>query len=162
VYLLLGAPIGGWPLIVVSLILYGLFYAGTDGVLMALVAPVLPASVRATGMALVQTAQALAYLVSSVLFGLAWQVFGPQPAVRIAAVAAVVAASATAMLAGRRSSTVDEPDPVSRHADPVASPGRELVTPGDPDRSATAGSEDLDRSATAGSGDSDRSAAAGG
>ena len=35
--------------------------------------PLLPAELRATGLALIQTGQALAYLVSSVLFGLAWQ-----------------------------------------------------------------------------------------
>lgn len=70
-----------------ALTLYGLFYAATDGVLIALAGPVLPPRLRTTGIALVQTGQALAYLVSSVLFGLAWQAWGPDTAIRVAAVA---------------------------------------------------------------------------
>ncbi|MEV4763853.1 MFS transporter [Micromonospora chokoriensis] len=86
-YLLLAGPVDGWPLIVLTLTLYGAFYAATDGVLIALAGPVLPARLRTTGIALVQTGQALAYLVSSVLFGLAWQAFGPDTAIRAAAAA---------------------------------------------------------------------------
>lgn len=74
-------------LIALTLALYGAFYAATDGVLIALAGPVLPARLRTTGIALVQTGQALAYLVSSVLFGLAWQAWGPENAIRAAAVA---------------------------------------------------------------------------
>ena len=77
VYLLLFGAVSAagrcWSL---SLALYGGFYAATDGVLMALAGPVLPAELRTTGIALIQTGQALAYLVSSVLFGLAWQRWG--------------------------------------------------------------------------------------
>ncbi|WP_196927582.1 MFS transporter [Micromonospora ureilytica] len=84
-YLLLAGPVDGWPLIALTLTLYGAFYAATDGVLIALAGPVLPARLRTTGIALVQTGQALAYLVSSVLFGLAWQAWGPENAIRAAA-----------------------------------------------------------------------------
>ncbi|MEU7753929.1 MFS transporter [Micromonospora sp. NPDC049171] len=86
-YLLLAGPVDGGPLIALTLLLYGGFYAATDGVLIALAGPILPARLRTTGIALVQTGQALAYLVSSVLFGLAWQAWGPQAAIRAAAVA---------------------------------------------------------------------------
>ncbi|MFF0467831.1 MFS transporter [Micromonospora zamorensis] len=86
-YLLLAGPVDGWPLIALTLALYGAFYAATDGVLIALAGPVLPTRLRTTGIALVQTGQALAYLVSSVLFGLAWQAWGPENAIRAAAVA---------------------------------------------------------------------------
>ncbi|TDC36964.1 MFS transporter [Micromonospora sp. 15K316] len=86
-YLLLAGPVAGWPLLVLALALYGTFYAATDGVLIALAGPVLPPRLRTSGIALVQTGQALAYLVSSVLFGLAWQAWGPQNAIRAAAVA---------------------------------------------------------------------------
>ena len=86
VYLLLFGPFGGWPLLVAALGLYGLFYAATDGVLMALAGPVLPGALRTTGIALIQTGQALSYLVSSVLFGLAWTVWGPTSASRTVAV----------------------------------------------------------------------------
>lgn len=98
VYLLLFGPIGGWPLLVLALGLYGFFYAATDGVLMALAGPVLPERLRTTGIALIQTGQALAYLASSVLFGLAWQLWGPAAAVRLAVGAVALAVVATAVL----------------------------------------------------------------
>ncbi|MGW2661994.1 MFS transporter [Nocardia tengchongensis] len=91
VYLLLFGPLGGTPLVLAALALYGLFYAATDGVLMALAGPVLPEALRTTGIALIQTGQALSYLVSSVLFGLAWTVWGPSDASRVAAVLVAVA-----------------------------------------------------------------------
>ncbi|SDK75513.1 Nitrate/nitrite transporter NarK [Lentzea albidocapillata subsp. violacea] len=102
VYLLLHGPLGGWPLLVLVVLLYGVFYACTDGVLMALAGPVLPERLRTTGIALIQSGQALAYLGSSVLFGLAWQFGSPEAATRIAAVAVVCALIATAALLGRR------------------------------------------------------------
>ncbi|NUT32340.1 MAG: MFS transporter [Hamadaea sp.] len=101
VYLALFGPVGGWPLVVGVLLLYGLFYAATDGVLMALAAPHLPPEVRATGLALVQTGQALAVLVSSVLFGLAWQMWGSTAACAIAAATAAGAVTATVALLTR-------------------------------------------------------------
>jgi MFS family permease len=103
VYLLLHGPLGGWPLLVLVVLLYGVFYACTDGVLMALAGPVLPERLRTTGIALIQSGQALAYLGSSVLFGLAWQFWSPEAATRTAAVAVVCALIATAALLGRRS-----------------------------------------------------------
>lgn len=102
VYLLLAGPDLGLPLVIAALALHGLFYAATDGVLMALAGPVLPARLRTTGMALIQTGQALAYLVSSLLFGLAWQVWGAQPAIRLAALLVVATIVASAMLLRRR------------------------------------------------------------
>jgi MFS family permease len=101
VYLLLATPWGGLPMLVVALALYGLFYAATDGVLMALAGPLLPAALRTTGMALIQSGQALAYLVSSVLFGLAWQFWGAAGAVWAAAVAAAVTLTGSAWVLGR-------------------------------------------------------------
>ncbi|MGI5522350.1 MFS transporter [Micromonospora sp. CA-259024] len=97
-YLLLAGPVDGWPLIALTLTLYGAFYAATDGVLIALAGPVLPARLRTTGIALVQTGQALAYLVSSVLFGLAWQAWGPENAIRAAALAVAGVLVATLLL----------------------------------------------------------------
>ncbi|MFK4085202.1 MFS transporter [Kribbella sp. NPDC020789] len=79
-------------------ILYGAFYAATDGVLMAIAGPLLPAELRTTGMAVVQTGQAMAYLVSSVLFGLAWQSWGSGPACLAAAGAVAVALVASTRL----------------------------------------------------------------
>jgi MFS family permease len=104
VYLLLFGPLGGWPLLLLVVLLYGVFYAATDGVLMALAGPVLPERLRTTGIALIQSGQALAYLGSSVLFGLAWQFWSPEAATRTAAVAVVLALITTAALLGRRHS----------------------------------------------------------
>ncbi|MGW4891791.1 MFS transporter [Kitasatospora sp. NPDC004240] len=97
-YLLLHGPLGGTPLLVTVLALHGLFYAATDGVLMALAGPRLPEALRTTGIALLQSGQALAYLASSVLFGLAWQLWGPAAAARAAGVAVLLAMGATALL----------------------------------------------------------------
>ncbi|MFC4337999.1 MFS transporter [Salininema proteolyticum] len=67
-------------LIAVPLIL-GVSYAATDGVLMALAGPVFPESVRGSGIALVQSSQALARMAGSVLFGSMWLWWGETPAV---------------------------------------------------------------------------------
>ncbi|RJQ80319.1 MFS transporter [Pseudonocardiaceae bacterium YIM PH 21723] len=97
-YLMVFGFAHGWPLLVATLALYGLFYAASDGVLMALAGPLLPEHLRTTGIALIQSGQALSYLLSSVLFGLAWQLYGPAAASRIAAVAVGLAIVATLVL----------------------------------------------------------------
>ncbi|SES36954.1 MFS transporter [Actinokineospora terrae] len=51
---------GQWPVLLVALGLHGLFYAATDGVLMACVGALVPEEQTAGGLAVVQTAQALA------------------------------------------------------------------------------------------------------
>ncbi|MEV6850779.1 MFS transporter [Actinoplanes sp. NPDC051411] len=98
VYLLLTTSWGGLPALLTVLFLYGVFYAATDGVLMALAGPVLPPELRTTGLALIQTGQALAYLVSSVLFGLAWSWWDAAGAIRFFAVAGVVTLGGSAAL----------------------------------------------------------------
>ncbi|MEV4314076.1 MFS transporter [Actinocrispum sp. NPDC049592] len=84
--------------LVVALALHGVFYAATDGVLMAAAGPLVPTELRATGLAVIQTGQAVARMFSSVLFGLAWTVWDLQPAVLVAAgaMAAVTLAAAFA------------------------------------------------------------------
>jgi len=98
VYLLLLSPLTGWALFVLTLGLYGVFYAATDGVLMALAGPLLPEALRTTGIAIVQSGQALAYFVSSVLFGLSWQFWGAATAITIAAGTVLAAVAATFVL----------------------------------------------------------------
>ncbi|MER7762359.1 MFS transporter [Streptomyces sp. NPDC097619] len=110
VYLLLHGPLDGPALLVLAVALNGAFYAATEGVLMALAGPVLPERLRTTGIALIQSGQALAYLGSSVLFGLAWQTWGAAAASRGAAVAVLVAGVLTALLLSPRRS----PGPASR------------------------------------------------
>ncbi|MBB4944690.1 MFS family permease [Kitasatospora gansuensis] len=66
--------------VVLVLVLLGVFYAATDGVLMALAGPVLPAVGRAGGLALLQTGQALTRLLGTAGFGAAWTLWGQRPA----------------------------------------------------------------------------------
>ncbi|WP_406211423.1 MFS transporter [Kitasatospora sp. NBC_01560] len=103
-YLTLVAP-PGWPTAVLVLALLGVFYAATDGVLMALAGPVLPVDGRAGGLAVLQTGQALARLVGAAGFGAAWTWWGPRPALVAAAVALAAAlAAAWRILPGREAS----------------------------------------------------------
>ncbi|MFD8412169.1 MFS transporter [Streptomyces sp. NPDC059650] len=63
------APFTGWPATALVLCLYGLFYAATDGVLMAHISPLIPRAARTTGLAVVQTAQSLARAGGALTFG---------------------------------------------------------------------------------------------
>ncbi|MFK0256463.1 MFS transporter [Streptomyces sp. NPDC090445] len=67
------------------LALHGMFYAATDGVLPAAVGAAVPARLRATGLAVVGTGQALARFGCSLAFGGAWTLWGPGPALAAAA-----------------------------------------------------------------------------
>lgn len=55
-----------------AVLLLGLYYAATDGILMALLARGLPAGIRTTGMAVVTSAIGLARMAASVVFGWCW------------------------------------------------------------------------------------------
>ncbi|WP_199442681.1 MFS transporter [Umezawaea beigongshangensis] len=95
VYALLLGPVGGTPVVVAVLLLHGLFYAATDGVLSARVSTLAPESLRGSALSVVQTGQALGRLVSSVVFGLLLQFADFGSAVLLAAgslVAALVVA----------------------------------------------------------------------
>jgi MFS family permease len=71
-YSLLLLPAGASGVAGASLLLLGAFYAGTDGVLMALASSRLPDDLRTSGMALLMTAVNLARLAGSILFGWLW------------------------------------------------------------------------------------------
>ncbi|MGW4566267.1 MFS transporter [Streptomyces sp. NPDC004561] len=83
----------GTALPYVVLALHGGFYAATDGVLMAAASDGVPEALRSSGLALVQTGQALARFACSLLFGAAWTVWGD----RAALTGAVVALAACAL-----------------------------------------------------------------
>jgi MFS family permease len=102
VYLVLLAGGGGVPMLVVGLLLHGLFYAATDGVLMAYAGPLVPEALRASGLAVVQTGQAVARLLSSVLFGVLLTVLTMKSAVWIVFLAFLFALVGAAMLVGRK------------------------------------------------------------
>ncbi|MFJ9848310.1 MFS transporter [Streptomyces sp. NPDC101150] len=120
-YLLLVATDSGPVLLVGVLLLLGVFYAATDGVLMALAGPVLPAARRASGMALLQTGQALCRLLAAAGFGAAWTLWGTRPALFLAAAALAVAlVAATALLPGhgRNGRRPERPEPQEERPSP--------------------------------------------
>jgi MFS family permease len=62
------------------LLLQGVYYAATDGVLAALASSMLPEQWRTTGLALLATGTGLARLLASLGYGALWNYFGPSPA----------------------------------------------------------------------------------
>jgi MFS family permease len=65
-------PVGGGPAIAACVILLGAYYAATDGVMLALASPVLPAASRGTGLSIVTTANNVGRILASVAFGWLW------------------------------------------------------------------------------------------
>lgn len=103
VYVLLAGPLGGAALLVGALALHGVFYAMTDGVLMAAAGAGLPPALRTSGLAVLQTGQAAGRFVSSAAFGWAWTRWGPQGAVVWSgALLAAALAVSVAVLGGAR------------------------------------------------------------
>ncbi|MFF4170425.1 MFS transporter [Streptomyces sp. NPDC001744] len=96
-YGLLLAPVPDTVALAGVLGLLGIFYAATDGVLMALTGPFLVEGRRAGGLALVQTVQALARVGAAVAFGAVWTASGQETAL----VAALVALAAALCCAAR-------------------------------------------------------------
>ena len=102
--LLLLGEVPAWLACAGCLALLGTYYAATDGVLSATAAEFLPAALRSSGLALVQTAQASGRLLSSLLFGLLWTVTGSQRgglAAFTVALAVVLPIAATLLFARR-------------------------------------------------------------
>ncbi|MFE7587083.1 MFS transporter, partial [Streptomyces gardneri] len=127
-YGLLLAPVTDVLLLGGVLVLIGTFYAATDGVLMALTGPFLAEGRQAGGLALVQTAQALARLGAAVAFGAVWTASGP----RAALVAAVLALAAALCCAGRLLPTSRPPaagPPPAASTPPAAGPRPAEPTP---------------------------------
>ncbi|MET9950867.1 MFS transporter [Streptomyces sp. NPDC006339] len=115
---LLLAPLPGPVLLVGVPVLLGVFYAATDGVLMALAGPLLPPARRASGLALVQTAQALAKVAAAAGFGAAWTLWGPTTALALAA-----AGLATALCCAVRLLRAGGPaDPSGEHGGAATDP----------------------------------------
>ncbi|WP_329277593.1 MFS transporter [Streptomyces sp. NBC_00691] len=118
-YGLLLAPLPDPVVLLGVLLLLGVFYAATDGVLMALAGPFLTEGRQASGLAVVQTAQALARLGAAVAFGAVWTASGPETAL----VAALVALAAAVCCAARLLPTTPSepptpPSPPSGAIDP--------------------------------------------
>lgn len=101
-YLCAGAW-GSLPAIVLTLALLGTFYAATDGVLAALAGQLSPEGARSTGIGAAQTVVAVARLIASTGFGLAWVLFGGGPSLLVAALllAALLPVAWVLLLRGR-------------------------------------------------------------
>jgi len=98
VYLLLAAGPASVVLLFVVLPIHGLFYAMTDGVLMAHAGPLLPRQLRTAGLAVLQSVRALGAFVASLAFGFAWSVTGARSVVYGFAVALLLALCAATLL----------------------------------------------------------------
>nr|WP_042177636.1 MFS transporter [Kibdelosporangium sp. MJ126-NF4]CEL12729.1 Permeases of the major facilitator superfamily [Kibdelosporangium sp. MJ126-NF4]CTQ93489.1 Permeases of the major facilitator superfamily [Kibdelosporangium sp. MJ126-NF4] len=97
-YAMLLVPDGGFVAVAVALAAHGLFYACTDGVLSAYASTFVPADLRATGLATIQTGQALTRMVSSVVFGVMLAAMAMSTAVVALVAVLVVALIAVALL----------------------------------------------------------------
>ncbi len=64
----------------VCLFFFGLYYAGTEGVLAAMASSIIPAEYRTRGLAILATAVSTGKFCSSLLFGWLWQTWGTQTA----------------------------------------------------------------------------------
>jgi MFS family permease len=91
-------PAGGIGLTLATLMLLGVFYAATDGVLPALISRLVSAEVRGSGIAAAQTVQAVARFASSLVFGLLWSVQGPTRSLMLFGVLLAVAVPVAAWL----------------------------------------------------------------
>lgn len=91
-YVLLLTSWHGTALPYAVLLLHGGFYAATDGVLMAVASESVPEELRSSGLALVQTGQALARFVCSLAFGAAWTAWGDRTALTASTVALALCA----------------------------------------------------------------------
>lgn len=91
VYLSLLLPVLGIGELFAYMLLIGVYYAATEGVMMALVSASLPKLLRTSGIAIFTTMTGLARLLASILFGLLWTVWTIDGAVVTFAGALIVA-----------------------------------------------------------------------
>jgi MFS family permease len=90
-YVVLLAPGAGAAQLAACLLLLGVYYAATEGVLMALASTHLPDTMRGTGLSVVVTGTSLGKLASAIAFGALWATAGTSTAVAVFGVALVAA-----------------------------------------------------------------------
>ena len=97
------APATGWWTVPLALVLLGVYYAATDGVLMALGSALSPPALRGTSLALLGTVTSVARLLASVIFGALWVTIGMESAILCFAIALLVALAVggAALMRGR-------------------------------------------------------------
>jgi MFS family permease len=91
VYGTLLLPSAGGLQVAACLLLFGAYYAATEGVLMALASTLLAPSLRATGLAVLVTATSLGRLASAIAFGALWALSGADVALAAFGAGLVVA-----------------------------------------------------------------------
>lgn len=91
-------PATGGAELVVYLVLFGAYYAATDGVLMALASALLPPSLVGSGLGLLVTVTSFARLGASVVFGAIWSLAGFDVAISIFAAALLLTLPLATML----------------------------------------------------------------
>jgi uncharacterized membrane protein YvlD (DUF360 family) len=101
VYASLLAPAAGIATLPVYLLLFGAYYAATDGVLMALASGFLPERLRGSGLALLVTAISLMRLLASVILGALWMWLGLEAAVLAFGVGLLLAMALSAVMLAR-------------------------------------------------------------
>ena len=101
VYGLLLAPGAGTLQLVACLLVFGAYYAATDGILMAIAGSLLPRALLGTGLALLVTATSLGRLVSAVAFGALWTWAAPETAIAVFAVALTLAIAGASLAFAR-------------------------------------------------------------
>jgi hypothetical protein len=87
----------GGSIPVAPLLLLGLYYASTEGVLMAIASTAIPASLRTGGLAFLTTVIGVAKMVSSLLFGWMWHSWGATSAILAFGTILAVAVSGSAI-----------------------------------------------------------------
>ncbi|MFL6111057.1 MAG: MFS transporter [Catenulispora sp.] len=94
-------------LLVAALVLPGMAYAATDGVLMAYCGPRIPSALRTSGLAVMQSIAAIAGFVSSLAFGTAWSHGDPRTVMLWFAGAMAVAITVSTLLVSPWKDRVD-------------------------------------------------------
>jgi MFS family permease len=87
--------------VLLALALLGIYYAATDGILMALSSTTVPDTLRTSGLGLVSSVTAICRFASSVAFGALWTLWGPDAAVLVFLVGLAVVLPAAALVLRR-------------------------------------------------------------
>jgi MFS family permease len=101
-YGLILIPSAGLWALPLALCLLGVYYAATDGVLMALGSALTPPALRGTSLALLGTATSVARLLASVIFGALWVAVGVEQAIVCMGIALVAGLGLSALMLPRR------------------------------------------------------------
>lgn len=97
-YVSAALPVTGPGVTILCLVMLGLFYAATDGILAALATQCVPEQARASGIAAAQTVVAVTRLIASTGFGLLWFTLGSANAMAVAVAALAVVIPLVAVL----------------------------------------------------------------